>query len=256
MAEKAGRGGLRASRREGVAHVEQAVCASSPAASARTTSSWPPAGTPTARSSWPPGWRGTAARVVDIGKTPARPAVERLLREGARRPVLPVLRPRALRRPLRARGHRLPGGLRALDRAPQPGVLPRPRSPASRSTWARWSPTCADRRRRRGLRAAAARRACTGVGFLFEYPDTSRGRERGGTGGGRARVPAHGEAGRPARAAEAPVRLGVRRRGQLRDVDAAAAPGAATTASTLATVATTTVAVRGQRAAQVRLRRR
>ncbi len=57
---------------------------------------------------------------------PARPAVERLLREGARRPVLPLLRAGPLRRPLRARGHRLPRGLRALDRAPQPRVLHRP----------------------------------------------------------------------------------------------------------------------------------
>ena len=32
----------------------------------------------------------------------ARPALERLLREGTRRPVLPVLRPRAVRRPVRA----------------------------------------------------------------------------------------------------------------------------------------------------------
>ena len=54
------------------------------------------------------------------------PAVERLLRQGTRRQVLPVLRSRALRRPLRARRHRLPGRLRAVDRAAQPGVLPRP----------------------------------------------------------------------------------------------------------------------------------
>ena len=57
---------------------------------------------------------------------PARPAVERLLREGARRPVLAVLRAGPVRRPLRARGHRLPRGLRAVDRAPQPRLLPRP----------------------------------------------------------------------------------------------------------------------------------
>ena len=85
----------------------------------------------------------------------ARPALERLLREGTRRPVLPVLRPGPLRRPVRARGHRLPGGIRPLDRAPQPGVLPGPagpqgprgrdaRSPA-RSRWttrSRSTPTC------------------------------------------------------------------------------------------------------------------
>ena len=60
---------------------------------------------------------------------PAGPAVERLLRQGTRRPVLPVLRARPLRRPVRARRHRLPGRLRALDRAAQPGVLPRPARP-------------------------------------------------------------------------------------------------------------------------------
>ena len=57
---------------------------------------------------------------------PARSAVERLLRQGARRPLLPVLRARPLRRPLRARGDRLPDWLRALDRAAQPRLLPGP----------------------------------------------------------------------------------------------------------------------------------
>ena len=57
---------------------------------------------------------------------PPRPAVERVLREGARRPVLTLLRPRPLRRPVRARRHRLPRRLRALDRAAQPRLLPRP----------------------------------------------------------------------------------------------------------------------------------
>ena len=57
---------------------------------------------------------------------PAGPAVERLLREGTGRPLLAFLRPRALRRPVRAGGHRLPGGLRPLDRAAEHRVLPRP----------------------------------------------------------------------------------------------------------------------------------
>ena len=48
----------------------------------------------------------------------AGPALERLLRQGAGRPVLPVLRPGPLRRPLRAGRRRLPGRLRPLDRAP------------------------------------------------------------------------------------------------------------------------------------------
>ena len=59
----------------------------------------------------------------------ARPAVERLLREGARRPVLPVLRAGPVRQPLRARRHRLPGRVRPLDREAEPGVLPRPARP-------------------------------------------------------------------------------------------------------------------------------
>ena len=60
---------------------------------------------------------------------PPGPAVDRLLRQGTRRPVLQVVRTWTVRRPLRARGHRLPGRLRPLDRAPQPGVLPRPHRP-------------------------------------------------------------------------------------------------------------------------------
>ena len=89
----------------------------------------------------------------------ARPAVERLLRQGARRPVLPVVRPRSLRRPLRAGGRRLPGGLRPLDGAPQPGVLPRPaRRGLGRRRLARLGRQ-PRRRGRRGLRQAGVGRA-------------------------------------------------------------------------------------------------
>ena len=55
----------------------------------------------------------------------AGPALERLLRQGARRPVLPVVRSREVRRALRARRHRLPDRLRPVDRASQPRMLPR-----------------------------------------------------------------------------------------------------------------------------------
>ena len=66
------------------------------------------------------------ARVVDIGKTRLDLPWNAYYDEGTRRPVLQVLRTWAVRRPVRARGHRLPGRLRSLDRAPQPGMLPRP----------------------------------------------------------------------------------------------------------------------------------
>ena len=103
------------------------------------------------------------ARVVDIGKTQPGPAVERLLRQGTRRPVLPVLRTRAVRRTVRARGHRLPGRLRPLDRAPQPGMLPRPhRAQGDRGRDARVRRLPAGERehclRRPGLRLAQGRR--------------------------------------------------------------------------------------------------
>ena len=100
---------------------------------------------------------------------PAGPAVERLLRQGARRPLLPVLRSRAVRRPLRAGGHRLPGGLRPLDRAAQPRVLPRPLAHKEievETAGHRGLPGGAGdhRLRRPGLRRRAA------VGVLLEYP--------------------------------------------------------------------------------------
>ena len=70
----------------------------------------------------------------------AGPALERLLRQGTRRPVLPVLRAGPVRRPLRAGGHRLPGRLCPLDRAAQPGLLPGPAGGARTSRSRRWSP--------------------------------------------------------------------------------------------------------------------
>ena len=94
----------------------------------------------------------------------AGPALERLLRQGARRPVLPVLRAGPVRRPVRAGGHRLPGRLRPLDRAPQPGVLPGPagaQGPRGRDAGLRHVP---DARRQLGLRRPVLRRAEGGRG--------------------------------------------------------------------------------------------
>ena len=104
---------------------------------------------------------------------PARPAVERLLREGARRPVLALLRPRPLRRPLRARRHRLPRRLRALDRATQPRVLPRPaRRGGSIDVGSLVSGTHPDRRCRATSTRSCATEPCTAWDILFEYPRT------------------------------------------------------------------------------------
>ena len=70
--------------------------------------------------------RPRPARQWSTSARSARPSLERLLREGARRPLLPLLRARTLRRPLRARGDRLPGRLRALDRTAEPRLFHRP----------------------------------------------------------------------------------------------------------------------------------
>ena len=53
----------------------------------------------------------------------AGPALERLLREGARPPILTLIWARPLRPELRGRRDRLSRRLRALDRAPQPPLL-------------------------------------------------------------------------------------------------------------------------------------
>ena len=170
---------------------------------------------------------------------PPRPAVERLLREGARRPVLALLRPRSLRRPVRARGDRLPGRLRALDRAAQPRLLPRPaRSglPGGRLARVRHAP---HRRGRRGVRASCAPGRCGASGFLFEYP------RRGGT---RARSP--GAARRTAARRSRPRRAGAPRPATPRSGSASSGPAAtrrrcccrtspSTPASRCGTVATT-----------------
>ena len=92
---------------------------------------------------------------------PAGPALERLLRQGTGRPLLPVLRPGPLRRPVRARGHRLPGRLRPLDRAAQHRVLPRPpraQGHRGRDLWSPASSRWSRRRRLRGPGLGACRR--------------------------------------------------------------------------------------------------
>ena len=97
----------------------------------------------------------------------ARPALERVLREGARRPVLPLVRARSLRPDLRGAGRRLPGRLRALDGGPQPGLLRRParsgpdragpaRSPPSRRSTPRRRPTSSSTRASSGASASSS----------------------------------------------------------------------------------------------------
>ncbi len=140
-----------------------------PAGSAPTTCCSPPAAAPTVPSSSRPGWPGTGPGRRHR-QDQARPAVERLLREGARRPVLAVLRPRPLRRPLRARGRRLPRGLRALDRAAQPRLLPRPDRGRRDRRRARWSPRSVRSRTPRRRTSELRTGALEGVGFLLEYP--------------------------------------------------------------------------------------
>ena len=101
----------------------------------------------------------------------ARPAVERLLREGARRPLLPLLRAGSLRRPLRARRHRLPGRLRALDRAPQPRRASSTCSPSGPVDVASLvSGRLPDRGRARRLRPARRRVPRRASGSCSSYP--------------------------------------------------------------------------------------
>ena len=157
----------------------------------------------------------------------AGPALERLLREGTRRPVLPVLRPGPVRRPVRAGGRRLPGRLRPLDRAPQPGVLPGPagpQGPRGRDAGLRHVP---DARRGLGLRRPVLRRAEGGRG-----PALLPGAGPGAPGRG----PPPAWSARPAsgRGLQGTERAGfqapghrLHRRGQLRLLDAASAPGPA-----------------------------
>ena len=122
--------------------VEPALDEHHRAAAVPTTCSWPPAAPPTSRSRPPRELARDRARVVDIGKTrldlPWNAYYEKELDVRFSRSYGPG----PLRRPLRARGHRLPGRLRPLDRAPQPGVLPRPARPQGSSTSRRWSPAC------------------------------------------------------------------------------------------------------------------
>ena len=123
------RGGLRGPGRRGPGHRGGRAGRADRRAAAPTTCSWPRA----ASSNGAGRDRGQAGPGPGPGgrhrQDQAGPALERLLRQGAGRPVLPVLRPGPLRRPLRAGRRRLPGRLRPLDRAPQPGVLPGPAGP-------------------------------------------------------------------------------------------------------------------------------
>ena len=212
----------RARRRRRSPRVEKALCWRRPTGSAPTTSCSPPAGTPTGRSSSRRGWPATGRRVVDIGKMPPRPAVERVLRQGARRPLLPLVRPGPLRRPLRARGHRLPGRLRPVDRAAQPRVLRRPDRAARQSTW---SPLVAGTfpidDGGRGLRRASPG-ALNGRRLPLRVPRTTAEAVRTLRRLQPAGVPARRLAGPGPAAASGSGFVGA---GKLRVLDAAAAPG-------------------------------
>ena len=158
------------------------------------------------------------ARVVDIGKTPPRSPVERVLRQGARRPVLALVRAGPLRRPLRARGHRLSGGLRPLDRTPQPRVLRR-----SRSNTKRCRSTCSCRGTfpvddATDVYARIADHSLTGSDSCSSTAGSDRTAART-----RRQPPIDRAPPDAARTGEPAAARRIHRRRQLRDVDAAAA---------------------------------
>ena len=99
------------------------TCARCVAAWAPITCSSSRADPPTSPCRWPLGLPATSSR--RHRQVSARPPVERVLRKGARASLFPFVRTGSLRRSLRARRHRLSTRLRPLDRASQPGVLPR-----------------------------------------------------------------------------------------------------------------------------------
>ncbi len=140
-------------------------------------------------------------------QVPPGPALERVLREGTRRPLLALLRPRTLRPVVRAGGPRLPDRLRPLDRAPQPGLLPRPGGPRQGRRGAPGLPHRRLRRRRRDVPAPEGRRT-QGRGRAVPLP-----RADGGSGETLTPVVAvpavrRGEGtSTPARSAKNPVRL-------------------------------------------------
>ena len=179
--------------------------------------------------------------------------MERLLREGARRPVLALLRSRPLRRPVRARGHRLPRGLRALDRAAQPPVLPRPAVDGlDRGRLARLRHPSRRRRRRRSTSSCAtATLAWRGTSSSTEGAGARRCRPVGaGSSGTGAVAGASPAPGRPAAAghgaeARCPTAATGQRCGSASSARAATRPRCCCRTSrsdpgaTLATVATT-----------------
>ena len=176
-------------------------------------------------------------------QVPARPAVERLLREGARRPLLP--RPTAQAATTRSTSWRA-----ATTRSATSGGPSGATSSASSTSLARGSVDVeplvshvADvRRRRRDVPAAAGRRA-EGRGRAVPVPGGPRADGRPAS-ARRLTVPAvatrraRRPPSRPVRARPAAA-AGVRRRRQLRHVDAAAAPGRARRRRRCSTVVTT-----------------
>ena len=202
--------------------------------------------------------RGQAVQVPGQGgghrQDQAGPALDRLLRQGARRPVLPVLRPGPVGRPVRAGGDRLPGGYvrepsAATWSVPGPAGAQGPRgrdadlrhipdADASRST-----PTCPPARSRRSGPSPNTRHRTPGA-LARCQPGPFRRPVR----------PGKGLEGAERTGRQAPGHR-LHRRGQLRLVDAAAAPGAAAGRAAGAR-GDYPVAVGGERPAAVRLHHR
>ena len=100
----------------------------------------------------------------------ARPALDRLLREGARRPVLPLLRARPLRPELRGARHRLSDRLRPLDRAPQHGMRARPAGRGTAQFRRDHQRRGAVRRRGRGRTRRSTAASCRASAWCSSYP--------------------------------------------------------------------------------------
>ena len=174
-AEKAGALACAAPDEDGVARVERVAAGARPAAWAPTTSCSPPAATRNGPVEVAARLARDRARVVDIGKTPARPALERLLREGARRPVLPLVRPGPLRRPATScEGIDYPAGyVRWTERRNLACFLDLLAGGIGRRR-RRWSRASTRSRRPVDVYDRLGAGALRGVGFLLELPGRRR----------------------------------------------------------------------------------
>ena len=143
-------------------------------------------------------------------QVPARPAVERVLREGARRPVLPLATgPGATTRSTSSRA----ATTRSATSAGPSAATWRASStcsPAAASTWSRWSRTSPASRTPWRRTGGCKEGELKAVAVLFRYPAAEDAAGRRGAGGdGARRCPRRRgrPGGRPRRGAPAPVRL-------------------------------------------------